>query len=116
MSTERSTGSNKSTGSSRPARTVKSKKRPAKTARVEARTSAKKKAFYQRAADLKGQTFTEFVESSLDEAATRAHKEFEAIELSERDSKLFVAALLARATPTRTLMAAAKRYKTRTAT
>jgi len=109
MSTERTTGAAKSTGSPRPVR-------PVKTARVEARTSAKKKAFYQRAADLKGQSFTEFVESSLDEAATRVHKEFETIELSERDSKVFVAALLARTAPARSLMAAAKRYKKRTAT
>lgn len=113
MRTERTTGAG---GSSKPVRTVKSKKRPAKTARVEARTSAKKKAFYQRAADLKGQTFTEFVESSLDEASTRVHNEFRLVELSERDSKVFVAALLARTAPARTLMTAAKRYKRRTAT
>ena len=114
MSTERASSPTHSSRVSQSAPVVKSHRRPAKTARVEVRTSAKKKAFYQRAADLKGQTFTEFVESSLDEAATRAHKEFEAIELSERDSRAFVAALLADATPSRALTAAAKRYKERT--
>lgn len=97
-------------------RTTTTRLRPAKTARVEARTSAKKKAFYQRAADLKGQTFTEFVETSLDEAADRAHKAFETIQLFEHDSKAFVAALLSDASPSRTLQAAAKRYKKRTET
>lgn len=93
---------------------VKPLKRLAKTARIEARTSARKKAFYQRAADLKGQSFTEFVEDSLDEAAARAHKEFETLELSARDSKAFVAALLSDAVPSHTLTTAAKRYKERT--
>jgi len=98
----------------RSSKAAKSHKRPAKTARVEARTSARKKAFYKRAADLKGQSFTEFVEDSLDQAAARAHKEFETLELSARDSKAFVAALLADAAPSRRLTAAAKRYKERT--
>lgn len=95
-------------------RTTATRLRAAKTARVEARTSAKKKAFYQRAADLKGQTFTEFVEASLDEAADRAHKAYETIQLSERDCKAFVASLLSDASPSHTLRAAAKRYKERT--
>lgn len=91
-------------------------KRAAKTARVEARTSPTKKALYQRAADLKGQTFTDFVETSLDEAAARVHRDFEAMQLSQRDSEDFVAAMLADAAPSRTLVAAAERYKERTET
>ena len=89
-------------------------KRAAKTARVEARTSPTKKVFYQRAADLKGQTFTEFVEASLDEAAARIHREFEVMELSKRDSEAFVTAVLVDAEPTRRLVTAAERYKVRT--
>lgn len=91
------------------------KRRP-KTARVEARTSPTKKAFYQRAAELKGQTFSDFVETSLDEAAERAHKEFELIELSQREAKAFVQAVLADATPSTRLTAAAKQYRARTET
>ena len=104
----------RSSRTSKPMPAVKPPKRQAKTARVEARTSARKKAFYQRAADIRGQSFTEFVEASLDEAAARAHKEFETLELSTRDSKAFVSALLADAAPSRGLTAAAKRYKQRT--
>ena len=88
--------------------------RATKTARVEARTSKSKKAFYQRAAALKGQTFTEFVERSLDEAAERAHREFEAMELTERDAKAFVSALLSDTKPTARLKKAAKSYRQRT--
>ena len=88
-------------------------KRLAKTARVEARTTARKKALYQRAADLRGQTCTEFVETSLDEAAARVHREFEAMELSHRDSEAFVSAILADAAPSRRLVVAATRYKKR---
>lgn len=114
MSIERTETVARSSRTAKPVPAVKPHKRPPKTARVETRTSARKKAFYQRAADLKGQSFTEFVEDSLDQAATRAHKEFETLELSARDSKAFVAALLGDAAPSRTLTAAAKRYKERT--
>ena len=114
MSTQRTETMARSSRKSKPVQAAKTHKRPAKTARVEARTSARKKSFYQRAADLKGQSFTEFVEDSLDQAAALAHKEFEALELSARDSKAFVTALLADAAPSRTLAAAAKRYKERT--
>ena len=89
-------------------------KRAAKTARVEARTTKTKKAQYMRAAELQGQTFTDFIETTLDEASARVHREFGAMELSKRDSEAFVAALLADAAPSRRLAAAAERYKERT--
>lgn len=114
MSTQRTETIARSPRAAKPASATKPHNRPAKTARVETRTSARKKAFYQRAADLKGKSFTEFVEDSLDQAAARAHKEFETLELSVRDSKAFVAALLADAAPSRTLTTAAKRYQERT--
>ena len=85
--------------------------RAAKTARIEARTSPEKKAFYQRAAELRGQTFTEFVERSLDEAAERAHTEYKPMQLSERDAKRFIAALLDAPKPNAKLREAAKRYR-----
>ena len=85
-------------------------KRIARTARVEVRTFPDKKVFYHRAANLRGQSFTEFVESSLDEAAARIHKEYESIQLSQRDAKAFVKALLADDNPNAKLTAAARRY------
>lgn len=85
--------------------------RAAKTARIEARTSPEKKAFYQRAAELRGQTFTKFVERSLDEAAERAHVEYKSMQLSEHDAKRFIAALLDAPKPNAKLREAAKRYR-----
>ena len=85
--------------------------RAAKTARIEARTSPEKKSFYQRAAELRGQTFTEFVERSLDEAAERAYTEYKFMQLSERDAKRFIAALLGDAKPNAKLREVAKRYR-----
>ena len=85
--------------------------RAAKTARIEARTSPEKKAFYQRAAELRGQTFTEFVECSLDEAAECAHVDYKSMQLSEHDAKRFIAALLDNPKPNAKLREAAKRYR-----
>ncbi len=62
----------------------------------------------------RGQSFTEFVESSLDEATERAQREFTSMELSQRDSKAFVATLLADDEPGPRLKAAAQRFKERT--
>jgi uncharacterized protein (DUF1778 family) len=88
--------------------------RTVKTARIEARTSPAKKTLYQRAAELKGQTFTECVERSLDEAAERAQRESEAMQLAERDARIFVSALLSDTTPSVRLSKAAKQYRDRT--
>ena len=85
--------------------------RVAKTARIKARTSPEKKAFYQRAAELRGQIFTEFVERSLDEAAERAYTEYKSMQLSERDAKRFIAALLGDAKPNAKLREAARCYR-----
>lgn len=101
---------------SRQRKTTKARSRPtakrvAKTARVEARTTARKKVLYVETAARKGLTFTEFVETSLDEATERAQQEFEHMELSRRDAKAFVAAMLAADEPSPRLVAAAKRFK-----
>ncbi len=84
-----------------------------KTARVETRTTPAKKARYQRAAAMRGLTFTEFVERSLDEAAERAQKELESVELTQRDATVFVEALLSELEPGEDLESAAKNYRQR---
>lgn len=52
-----------------------------------ARISADQKRLLQRAADIRGQTLTEFVVSAAQDAATRAIVDQEVIELSLRDSR-----------------------------
>ena len=71
------------------------KKQPIRDDRINTRTSSAKKRLYEQVAARKGLTLTEFVESSLDEAVERARQEFTSMRLSRRDSKAFVAALLA---------------------
>lgn len=87
--------------------------RTTKTARVETRITPAKKARYQRAAAMRGLTFTEFVERSLDEAADRARKEYESVELTQRDANVFVETLLSDAEPRETLKSAAENYQRR---
>lgn len=84
-----------------------------KTARVETRTTPAKKALYQRAAAIRGLTFTEFVERSLDEAAERAQKDLESMQLSQRDAEAFHDAFVSNAEPGEHLRAAAKKYMQR---
>jgi uncharacterized protein (DUF1778 family) len=76
-----------------------------------ARISSEQKRLLQRAADIRGETLTEFVVSAAQEAATRAIVDQEVIELSLRDSQAFAEGML-NPPPVNDLMgAAAKRYK-----
>ena len=80
----------------------------------ELQLSAERKAKIAYAAYLRGQTITEFVVTSADEAATRVIQETEIINLRARDRESFAAALLAEAPePSNKLRAAAERYKIR---
>lgn len=65
-----------------------------KSQRLMARISADQKRLLQRAADIRGQTLTEFVISAAQEAATRAIVDQQVIELSVRDSQAFAEGLL----------------------
>lgn len=67
----------------------------------------------RRAATLTGRSLTEFVVSSLQEAATRAIHEHELITLSRGDQQLFVRALLSSPAPNQKLRRAAQAYKSR---
>jgi uncharacterized protein (DUF1778 family) len=65
-----------------------------RAARLEARVTAEQKRLIERAAALQGRTVTDFVLSSVQDAARRAIEEHYQIELSVRDSEAFVDALL----------------------
>lgn len=82
-----------------------------KTARLEARVSAEEKKLFQHAAALQGRSLTDFLVTSAHEAARKTVQEHEIMELSARDRKAFVAALLHPPAPGRRLKKAVKRYK-----
>jgi len=90
--------------------------KPGKTSRserLEARVSKAQKTLFLRAASLQGRSLTEFLITSVQEAAERALRTHGVLTLSERDRKDFVAALLQPAAPGKALRQAAKRYKDR---
>jgi uncharacterized protein (DUF1778 family) len=62
--------------------------------RLEARVTAEQKTLIERAAALQGRTVTDFVLTSVQDAARRAINEHQQVELSVRDSQAFVDALL----------------------
>jgi len=62
--------------------------------RLEARVTAEQKSLIERAAALQGRTVTDFVLTSVQDAAWRAIEEHHQLELSVRDSEAFVEALL----------------------
>lgn len=62
--------------------------------RLEARVTAEQKALIEHAAALEGRSITDFVLTSVQDAAKRAIAEHEVIQLSVRDSQAFVEALL----------------------
>ena len=87
-----------------------------KTARFEARITAEKKSLFLRAATLTGRSLTDFVVACAQEAANRTVQDHEAMTLSIRDRKAFVAALLKPPAPGTRLRKAAERYKRHAAT
>jgi uncharacterized protein (DUF1778 family) len=66
----------------------------ARAQRLEARVTAEQRTLIERAAALQGRTVTDFVLTSVQDAARRAIKEHQQLELSVRDSQVFVEALL----------------------
>jgi len=62
--------------------------------RLEARVTAEQKSLIERAAALQGRTVTDFVLTSVQDAARRAIEEHSQLALSVRDSEAFVDALL----------------------
>lgn len=62
--------------------------------RLEARVTAAQKDLIERAAALEGRSVTDFVLTSVQDAARRAIEEHQRLNLSLRDSEAFVEALL----------------------
>ena len=81
-----------------------------KVERLEARVSKREKDLFTKAAAIQGRSLTEFVVSSLHDTAVRVIESHNVIKLKERDSEVFVNALLNPPEPNKNLKAAAKRY------
>ena len=62
--------------------------------RLEARVTAEQKSLIERAAALQGRTVTDFVLTSVQDAARKAIEEHQQLALTVRDSRAFVDALL----------------------
>jgi uncharacterized protein (DUF1778 family) len=62
--------------------------------RLEARVTSDQKSLIEHAAALQGRSVTDFVLSSVQEAARRTIEEHRRLDLSVRDSKAFVEALI----------------------
>ena len=79
--------------------------------RLEARVTPETKALFERAAEIRGSSLTEFVINSVLEAAHRAVRENDLRELTRRDRIAFVEALLGPApAPNARLRSAAARH------
>jgi len=87
------------------------KTRQTSTARLEARISLETKALVQKAADLEGRTLTDFVVSSVQEAAYRVIEHHQMLKLSLEDTEAFVNTILNPPKPNEALKSAAVRYK-----
>jgi len=82
--------------------------------RLEARISREQKQLLHEAAQLRGQSLTEFVVSSAQEAARRTIEERNLVRLTRRDSEVFARALMDPPAAGTTLNRAVKRYRQRT--
>jgi uncharacterized protein (DUF1778 family) len=79
-------------------------------ARIEARVSARQKRLFERAAEIEGVTLTDFAISSMQRAAAGVLQEQTTIELSQRNQRAFVDALMNPPEPNQALREAAKAY------
>lgn len=85
--------------------------RSSKLNRLEARVSADQKQLFQRAASLLGRPLTDFIISSLREAALRVIKEHEIIQLATQDRKIFTQSLARSSPPNIALVKASQHYQ-----
>lgn len=79
--------------------------------RLEARITAEQKTLIEHAAALQGRSVTDFVLTSVQEAARRAIEEHQRLDLSVRDSQAFVEALLAPQPVNERLRDTVRRYR-----
>lgn len=83
----------------------------AKNARLEARITAEQKRLIERAAAYEGRTVSDFVVTSVHEAAKTVVQEHELLRLNERQSLMLVDLLLKPPEPNETLRKAAEEYR-----
>lgn len=81
--------------------------------RLEARVTAEQKALIEHAAALEGRSITDFVLTSVQDAAKRAIAEHEVIRLSVDDSKAFAEALLNPREPSKKMLERVAAYGAR---
>jgi len=86
----------------------------ARSQRLETRVTAEQKHLIERAAALQGRTITDFVLTSVQDAARRTIEEHQQLHLSVRDSKAFVEALLRPTAVNRRLRDTVRRYRAAT--
>ena len=79
--------------------------------RLEARVTVEQKALIEHAAALQGRTVTDFVLTSVQEAAQRAIEDHEVIRLSVKDTQAFVDALLNPREPSQRMRETVAHYK-----
>lgn len=84
--------------------------------RLEARITAEQKELFREAATVAGVTLTDFVISSVQQAALRTLQEHQLIELSRNDQRAFTQAILSPSGPNARLRAAWARHSRRPAT
>ncbi len=82
--------------------------------RLEARVTAAQKSLIERAAALQGRSVTDFVLTSVQDAARRAIEEHDRLALSLRDSEAFVDALLRPKPVNARLRETIRRYREKT--
>lgn len=82
--------------------------------RLEARVTAEQKSLIERAAALQGRSVTDFVLTSVQDAARRAIEEHSQLSLSVHDSEAFVDALLDPKPVNDRLRDTVRRYRERT--
>jgi uncharacterized protein (DUF1778 family) len=81
------------------------------TARLEARIPKAQKTLFERAAELRGQTLTDFVIDTLHDAAVKTVEEHSLIKLTLEDQQRFVEALMNPPAPNAALKKAAAGYR-----
>ncbi len=88
-----------------------SAKAPRKSKRLELRAPADVKRTIKRAADIRGNSVSDFVLNNARDAALRVIEEYEELRLREEDRSAFFSALLNPPEPTTYAKAAFKRYR-----
>lgn len=79
--------------------------------RLETRVTAEQKEIIERAAKLQGRTVSDFVVSSLQDAARRAIDEYTSWTLSQAQQRVFIDALIHPPAPNEQLKSALGRYR-----